>query len=117
MSSSNIDLRMAERGPIDEVVLVRTVAARNQPQPVPRPATLVDISPTGAGLRVPADIDLRRGWLVELGVDSEWSRARIVWCHSTIGGETAAGVEFVATESAVAPTLIRWFERQAPVPT
>ena len=115
--SSSTDRRMVRCGPVDEVALVRTVAARNQPQPVPRPVTVVDISPNGAGLCVPPEIDLRRGWLVELGVDDEWSRARILWCHSTIGGETAAGVEFVGSDPACLPALVRRFERRPSLPS
>jgi PilZ domain-containing protein len=104
--------RLVERCPVQEAAFIRSVAARNQPRPPAHPATIIDVSVKGAGLRTSSDIELRPGWTVELGVDETWSRCRIIWSRPDLGGGQVAGVEFTNALHGFLPALQGWIERR-----
>lgn len=56
--------------------------------------------------------DLRAGWLVELGIEDDWSRARIIWARAVQPDVTVGGVEFVAAEPSFLEALVRWMDRE-----
>jgi hypothetical protein len=107
-----LERRVAERCPVEEAAVVRAVAARNQPRPPIYAVTIVDVSLKGAGLRAPRDIELRPGWAVELGIDGQWSRCRIVWSQLDFVGTQVAGVEFAEAVPGFVPALLRWLDRE-----
>jgi hypothetical protein len=107
------DRRIVERCPVDEAARLRPVVARNQPQPPAAPVTIVSVSARGAGLRGGSAVDLVQGHLVELGIDDDWSRCRVVWSAEGIDGAPVGGVEFVEDHPGFMPALLAWIEREA----
>ena len=108
----HVERRLVARCPVEEAALIRPVAARNQPRPPAHPATIVDVSVNGVGLRTSHEITLRPGWIVELGVDGAWSRCRIIWaCPHPEGGQ-AAGVAFTNALHGFLPALLSWLDRE-----
>jgi hypothetical protein len=104
--------RLVERCPVQEAAVIRAVAARNQPRPPAYPVTITDVSVKGAGLWTTSAIELRPGWLIELGIDDQWSRCRIVWSRPEIGGGQIAGVEFSNAMHGFMAALLQWIERR-----
>jgi hypothetical protein len=98
---------------VDEAAVLRPVVARNQRQPPARPVTIVNVSLRGVGLRGGPDADLVQGHTVELGIDGDWSRCRVVWSAEGIDNTTVAGIEFVEKEPSFLPALRAWIEREA----
>jgi hypothetical protein len=104
---------LVERLIAEEAALVRVVPARSGVLPLAHPACIVDISVKGAGLRVPAVLDLAPGALVELGIDEAWSRACVVWSRPGLSDDLVAGVEFTESDPAFLPALVRWLNNYA----
>ena len=88
---------MSDRTRIEASALIRPVTAEDQPPPVPSPATIVDISARGLGLRVAAGVDVTPDRLIEIGVDGRWGRARIVWSREGVRDAVIAGIELADT--------------------
>jgi len=107
-----VERRLVERCPVEEAALIRSVAARNQPRPPAYPATIVDVSVKGAGIRTSNEITLRPGWTVELGVDGAWSRCRVMWSRPDLQGGQAAGVMFTNALHGFLPALLSWLDRE-----
>jgi len=107
------DRRILDRCPVEDAAVVRPVVARNQPVPPARPVTIVNVSLRGAGLRGGGDVELVAGHTVELGIDGDWSRCRVVWGGAGIDGAPVAGVEFIEGKPSFLPALLAWIEREA----
>ena len=105
--------RLNERCPVEEAALLRCVAARNQPRPPSRRVTIVNVSVRGAGLRVAPGIALEPGRTIELGIDGDWSRCRVIWVSPGTDGGTVGGVAFVDARPSFLPALLRWIERES----
>ncbi len=112
MTDGEPDRRIVERCPVEEAARVRALAARNQPQPEPRPVTIANVSVRGAGLRG-RDVELVAGHTIELGIDGDWSKCRVVWSQPGLDDTMVAGVEFVDAEPRFLPALLRWIERES----
>ena len=104
---------LVERLIAEEAALVRTVPARNGPPPSTHPACIVDISIRGAGVRVPAALDMAPGTLIDLGLDESWSRTRVVWSRPGWHDDLVAGVEFTDADPAFLAALGRWLDNYA----
>lgn len=102
---------MVERCPVDQAAVVRQIAARNQPRPLPQPATIVDVSTKGAALRVELEVDLVPGRVIEIGIDGTWTRARVVWSRIGLDGCRIGGVEFAEAFPLFLPALESWLDR------
>jgi hypothetical protein len=105
---TELDRRMAERLPIREAASIRPVRTPGQPPPPAHPATVINITVYGCGLRVPAACGLQKGSVVELGVNDTWSRARVAWVSEPWNGEVDAGLEFTALHAQFVPALLDW---------
>jgi hypothetical protein len=104
---------LVERLIADEAALVRTVPERSDLLATTHPACIVDISVKGAGLRVPAVVDLTPGTPIDLGLDGSWSRARVVWSRPGWHDDLVAGVEFTDADPAFLTALARWLDNYA----
>ena len=93
--------------------MVRSVAGRNQPRPPARRVTIRSVSVRGAGLRVAPGIGLEPGRVIEIGIDNEWTRCRVVWARPGLDGGSVGGVEFVDARPPFLPALLRWVGREA----
>jgi hypothetical protein len=113
-----LDGRPERRGTVDRIPLgdaarVGAVVSPGQARTLTHPASIVDVSLQGAGLRVPAVVELVPGGLIELGIDGAWSVVRVVWTRPGLHLDVVAGVEFTEAEPAFLPALARWMANYA----
>ena len=72
---------------------IRPVAAANQPAEPAYPATVVEISGRGLGLKLRPGFELRPNHAVELSLDGTWNRGRVLWCKPGVRGTVIAAIE------------------------
>ena len=78
---------------IEAAAEIRPVAAEDQPPAVSSPATIVDITNQGLGLRVDPGMDVSPNRIVEIGVDGRWGRERVIWSRQGIRDVIIAAIE------------------------
>ena len=78
---------------VEAAAQIRPVAAEDQPPAVPSPATIVDVTKHGLGLRVTPGMDVTPDRIVEIGVDGRWGRGRVLWSRQGIRDVIIAAIE------------------------
>jgi hypothetical protein len=78
---------------IEAAALIRPVTAKNQFPAPSVPATVVDVTANGLGLRVDPGADVTPNRMIELGIDGHWTRGRVIWSGQGIHNAVIAGIE------------------------
>lgn len=73
-----------------------------------RDAEVVDLSVSGARLRVPSDIDLVRGQFLQIDMGRERGQIRVVDVAPDDSGVTTCRVEFVGAQPGFLRELTKW---------
>jgi hypothetical protein len=94
---------MTNRSRIEATALIRPITANNQPAATPCEATVVDLTDGSLGVRVGATVDVTPNRLVELGVDGQWGRGRIIWSRPGLRDAVIAAIE--VTDPAIIQAL------------
>ena len=81
------------RLPISATALIRPLAAKNQAPVAPCEATIVDITDRRLALRLHPGIEATPNRLIELGVEGEWIRSRIIWSCQGVRNAVIAAIE------------------------
>ena len=89
---------------VEAAALLRPPTAKNQLPAPAVPVTVVDVSRNRIGLRLDPGTDVAPNRMVEVGIEGQWIRGRIVWSAEGVLGSVIAGVELA--EAPVLPALL-----------
>jgi hypothetical protein len=109
--------RLGDRKAVDQVgeLTVKRQGRLGRVKEVVIAVSIIDVSISGASIRVPPDSELVPKQLALLGVDGATGNVRIVWIRSDGAGNEICGVQFLDPRPAFLPTLYRWLGRESNV--
>jgi hypothetical protein len=109
--------RLGDRKAVDQVgeLTVKRQGRLGRVKEITIPVHILDVSISGASLRVPADSQLLPKQLALLGVGDETGNVRVIWIRPDAEGHDLCGVQFLDPRPAFLPTLYRWLGRESSV--
>jgi hypothetical protein len=109
--------RLGDRKSVDQVgeLVVKRQGRLGRVKEHSIPIQIMDVSISGASLRVPPDAELSPKQLALLSVGGQSGTVRIVWMRPDGSGNGLCGVQFLDPRPAFLPTLYRWMGRESEV--
>ena len=106
--------RLGDRKPVNQPgeLVVKRAGRLGRVKEIRVPVQIIDVSVSGASLRVPADAELTPKQLALFVVDDATGNVRVVWLRPD-GDAQACGVQFLDPRPAFLPTLYRWLGRES----